>query len=418
MDKAASLADMDVDTALLQSVWESKVATEKVLFDPLLAATKGSVSDMITVDDQTPSGLPVGKAVINVTPKNKGARKVTCAFLQALDDGGRYGTDTLIAYEEERRMKHVSGYANDWKHEVPLDTYGINYRELSPYNIYKATKTDLARWYGENEGYFLRSAIIEGRSPNLASSPISAYQPLNPNCYVLSIADASQPSRYSDDDGGNDMEDELGDVVNTATYTSMHNTVPRILAMTKFARINRYTNPLSLPNGPGYLYFVSPAEMLLLRDASQSNSFGYQWLSGAAIQNSADLVPGLKFVVGEAYVVEDPRCPTITLTGQASSDYTISVGYMKHGRTDDRATGTTALTHLDVNYLLGEGAVLYYEAEAPHYEKQLDEYGQYENVAYIGACGYCRTDWNVDTNNDSTPTIQHEGSMLVLSQRA
>ena len=417
MTKAPGLAGMDVDSALLQSVWESQVATEKVLYSPLLMNLKSLGSDVIAVDDQKSMSLPMNKVVINVTPENKGARSVTMAFLQSLDDAGVYGTTTLIGSEEERRMKSAKAYANDWKHGVPLDTYGINYRELSPYKIHAATKRDLAKWYGENEDYFLHAAIIEGRSPNLASAPVSANQPLNPQCYVMGSAISAQPARFSDDDGGTDMEDEVGDFLKSNTAANCRSTVPRLLTLMKHARLNRYISPLSLPDGDGYLFFMHPDEIEYLRDASQTNSFASQWQTAAGLQDSKAVVPGLRMKIGELYCIEDPRAATYTVAG-SNCVFTGSVGYVRHGRTDGRATGTTERTHFNTNLLLGENAVFYMETEAPHYEKQLDEYKQYENLAYIGACGYCRTDWNADTNNDSTPTVQHEGSMVVFTQRA
>ena len=417
MNKAQSLADMDVDSALQQTVWEAQVATEKVLYSPMLQNLKSFGSDVITVDDQKSMSLPMNKCIINVAPSNKAARRVTMAFLQALASPGVYGTTTLIASEEDRRLKSCSAYANDWKHGVPADRYGITYREASPYKIHQAAKRDLAKWHGENQDYFLHAAIIEGRSPNLASAPVSLNQPLNSQCFVMGASIASQPARFSDDDGGTDMEDEVGDFLKDVTYTNCRSTVPRLLDLMKFARLTRYINPLNLPDGDGYLYFAHPDEVSYLRDASQTNSFGSQWLSGAAIQDSKQVVPGLRFKIGELYVCEDPRAATYTVAG-SNCVFTGSVGYMMHGRTDNRATGTTANTHFNINILMGAEAVFYMETEAPHYEKQLDEYSQYENIAYVGADGYCRTDWNVDTNNDDTPTVQHEGSMCVFTQRA
>lgn len=433
MVKAPGLAGMGapVNQGLLQKAWESEVAVEKVQYDPMLASgvkMSGSIPAMSGA-----AAVPKNKLVMDVTPKNKGVRSVTRAFAEALSGAGKFGTDSLLSNEETRQLKWATSYANDWKHGVALDSYGINYRELSPYGLKELTKGDLSKWQGELEGRYMREAIIEGKSSNCAFAPVSATRPLNPNFYFPGAA--TQPSTISDDTsiggknpyvlgGGGSMQEAVGTVAKAITPATCRLSINRIAEISKFARLTRYIEPIEIGGKIGYILWVHPDDLLYLKNTAVDDSVAKVAITAAVPADIAALLPGYSFFVDNVFVVEDPRAATMTVSGGSggASYYLNSIGYLNMGKIDGRTTGITANTHFNLSLLTGNAPLMYLETEAPHYERQLDEYVQYDNLGYIGACGYTRTDWNfdadgVEANRLNAPSVFCDGAMVVATQR-
>lgn len=422
MTQADGMSDMaaPVNSGLQQQVWESELAFERVAYDPMLVNT-AKLTRTIEVMDQ-PYNIPMDAVVTDLTPKNLGARKVTQAFKKALSGTGIHDGDTSMITNgsEQIAVKYLHAYSNDWAHSVATQNYGIRFRELSPYQIYQTVKTDLATWNGEKAGWYMREAFCESISHNISAVPLSVSVGINPNFHVVGLAAASQPSSYASIVTGSDMADAVGTACAAVTAANCRLSVPRILAGEKRMRITKYITPLKFMNTTGYILFAHPDEIEYLRDPSQATvySYAYTWLQGAALNDAQKLLPGLKMTIGNVLVVEDPRCPAMVVGGTASSGYTTTFYYMKMGRTDDRTSASnTSNTCFNANILCGANGLVYFEGEAPHFENQLDEFRKFENIGYIGSEGWCLTSYNVDTNNDSTPTVQHEGSCIWLTQR-
>jgi hypothetical protein len=212
------------------------------------------------------------------------------------------------------------------------------------------------------------------------------------------------------------LTDNVGVALKAVTYTSIKLTVPRILQLGSWAQ-SQYIKKISLPglNKKGYFFLMHPMDFDALLDPSVSGSFQAYWITGAALQDTAKLIQSQVGMIGDILCVRDERAPTATLAGSASS-YALTFGYLMMGRVDTRATGTTANTHFNINSLLGENALAKFEAEAMHYEDQLDEYKQFKNVGIFGTDSYQIPKFDIDTGTDTS--MQQESSIIVPTQRA
>jgi hypothetical protein len=407
-----NLATQGVDTGLLRTAWANDIYMESLMQEPFFNSA-GLIETVKVGNDgyQIPQ-----KAFMNVTPSDKNgkaARDIVLSFIKSLSGTGRFGNgERLLGNEEQMVLKYASFYANDWAHAVSGESFGIDFRELTPYQIYEKAKPLLAQWFGELNGYFAREALCETRCLNLSKAPMSLTQPLNPNWYIPSVASSSQPE-YSATAAV--LEQNVGNLLNTTTSTNMHLTIPRLLSLSDYAH-DQYIKEMNVAGYNVHVLCASPDEYRRLIDPNETNSWAGYWNTSAALVNDLNkVIPGVVGVIGESLVVmRDRRAPTLTLGG-ASSDWSLTFGYMKPGRNDGRATGRTANTHFNLNPLLGANCLAKYEPEMPHYENQYDEFGKYYGVGYIGAFSWQIPIWDVDTSTDTS--AQQESSIIVATQR-
>ncbi len=403
-----NIATLDVDGALLRKGWAAKTYIESLQQEPLLQ--NANIMETIKVG-KSPEALPTASIIdVSADSASKSARSVTLQFLRALDDtGGTGNASTPLGSEETLRLKAASFYSNDWFHAVTSEQYGIDFRELSPTKIYSQLPALLKQWRGELEGYYLRSAIIETRSPNLTSAPTSLAQPLNPNWYVPGAT--TQPTY---DSTASDHEDNIGDVLSAVTSTNCKLTPSRILALGDYLE-ESYIKPTMVNGMPVYRLYLSADEIRYNLDPSQTGSWAAYFNTSSACKEVNDVIPGSIGMIGDKIVcIRDVRCPTLTMSG-TSADWTATVGYMMQGRNDGRTTGRTANTHFNLNYVLGGTAIGKYVSEADHFEEQKDQYDKIKAIAYIGAFGYCLVNWDVDTATDAS--MQSEGTFVIPTQR-
>lgn len=413
MLKASSLSGLSVSTGLLRTFYSADIDMESVQFS--FFSTKDLINEV--APGETPQALPLGKIIMDITPEGKdgkASRYVRKQFIKSLQGTGRYGdSEGLLGNEEQPTIKYMTGYANDWKHGVPTEQFGINAREMSPTKLYEKSNKLLAQWRGEQYDYACHEALCSTVPTLLTKSPISLSQPVNPNWYLPSVAKASQP-KYAATSAT--MTDNVGVALKAATAANMHLTVTRLLALSSWAQ-GQYIQKIPIPgqNRKGYILLVHPDDFDYMVDPANSGSFASYWVTAAALQDTAKVIPYDMAMVRDVLCIRDERAPTLAISGSASS-YTLSFGYLKMGRVDTRATGTTANTHFNVNILLGENALWKYVAEEMHYEDQLDEYKEFKNIGLFGAYGVGIPKYDLDTGTDTS--MQQESSIIVPTQRA
>lgn len=412
MTQAVGLSGMTspVDTGLLQHVWSSDIELEAVQEEPFINST--AINERILGSSQ--KKLPEGMFVTVVADATeRAARDMTLEFYKSLSGTGVTGTTSLISNEETPQLKYTKIYANDVKHGFAGQTFGINARELSRYKVYEKAKPLLGQWWGEKEGYYLREALIQTVSANAAASPVSATQRLTKNMYIVGAT--SQPSY---DTTNATYSTNIGTLLTSTTYTNMTYTITRVIAQAETAINTNYLEPVMLNGKLLYALWMHPDEYRKMIDPSTSSGFSYYWTaaSPAATGDLDKLLPGLVGIIADRVAVcLDRRAPTCTMSGNSTSGYTLTFGYMAPGRTDGRTTGTTANTHFNVNYFLGKRAAIKYVTEQPHYEDQYDEYQQYKNIGYFGSYAWNVPMWDVDTATSTSG--QQEGCMVSYTQR-
>jgi len=411
----SNLSTQGVSSGLLRHAWAADIELASLLEEPLF--NNKDLTTPLKVGEK--SKIP-DSVFMDVTPpgkEGKAARDVTHTFMDALSGTGRYGNaQGVLGYEESAQLRYAKFYANDYGHGLAGETFGIDYRELTPTQVYQKANTLLAQWNGERKGYFARQAICESRSYNLTFAPMSLTQPLNPHCYVVSVAVGSQPSLPAYDSSATAYAEAVGVVLKATTYSNMHFTVANCLAIADILE-GAYIKTVNIKGMDLYLCLTHPQEVARMLDPATTASWSSYWVTAAALQGKdMDLViPGLVGVIGGKFaIVRDPRCPTCILGG-TSTQYTFSFGYVKMGRYDTRTALATSNVSFNANMILGKGALAHYENEPMHYEEQRDEYGKFKNVGIFGSDGYQLPSYDLDT---ATPTSNRtEGSAVLFTQR-
>ena len=407
MTSPQTASGMNVE-ALLQQVWNNKAYLESVKPDPIF-----NNRDLIKPISVVDGGMvpAIDQFFINVTPKNTGARNITLAFIAALDMDPVEGNSQFIGNEDEFEMKWTKCYANDWAGGVTLQNFGIDARELKNYGLNREAKRLLYQWRTEILGYYAREALIQRISHNLTASPISLTQTYNKNWWVPSLSDSQQPSY---DATAASHATNIGNACNIAGMNAVL-TPSYLLQLIDYLE-DQFLMPITI-NGKTYWgMLVAPREIRRLRDAAVTNSFGDYFLEAAAIKDVNKVIPTADLIVGDSLIlIRDPRVSTMTLSG-AGSAYTLTFGYDKAGRNSTKTSSVSVAGQTNYfynNIVLGAGALMWYEPEKTHEEKQPDEYSQYEGDALFQAIGYQTPVWNVDAAAASSSTAQQESSWIV-----
>ena len=395
---------------LLRFVWANETYKESLLIDVLMNIPY--LTDPVDPgNDRNSFSLKSGKIFHDITPAGREAyaRKVILQLTKSLNGAAREGNaQVLLGNEEDIKVKQFSAFANDWAHAVITQSYGIDYRENAPTKIYEEAKPLLAQWLGEYMGWNARMALVERISNNLTVAPISLTTNWNQNWYVASAttqpAYSATPATY---------KNNILTVMDAVTQSAAHLDIGMILDIEEEAR-NRYIKPIKFEGHDLYFFYVAPEEYKRLRDPAITASVGNYWVEAAALGSGEldKIVPGDKFVVGGVVVCRDNRNAGIGSDTPAST--TLNAYYLKQGRNDERTTIPDA-KQWNANILLGESALVKFQPEKPHYEKQDDEYDKFGGVGYIGACSYQIPAFDLDTPTDSS--AQQEGSMIVVTTR-
>lgn len=398
---------MNVD-ALLQQVWNNKAYLESVMPDPIFN-NQDLIEPISVVDRQAVPAI--NQLFVNVTPKNTGARNITLAFISAFDMAPREGNVSLVGYETDFEMKWTKCYANDWAGGVTLQNFGIDARELRNYGLNQESKKLLYQWRQEILGYYARQALCQRYSNNLTATPVSLTLGLNKNVWVPSLADSAQPAY---DPTTASFATNIGTALAAAGMNAV--LTPSYLLQFIDTLEGSYIKPIMIGGKPYWVMTVAPREIRRLRDPAVTGSFGAYFVQAANLTDVNKIIPTSEIVVADNLIlVRDPRTPTITLGGSASA-YTLTFGYEKAGRATTRTSGVSeagSANYFYANILMGAGALMWYEPEKVHEEKQPDEYSQYEAEALFGAIGYQTPVWNIDDDTADSTTAQQESSYIV-----
>lgn len=403
-------------TELIQKAYRNEVFLQTVFEDPYMN-NKDLIKPLVVGDKQVLAKGDMGSFILDVTPENTGARTVTLGFVEALDMSPIEGNLQFIGNEDDLEMKWTQVSANDWAGGLSLQNYGIDYREL--YRQHKLNQLSprlLYQWRAEIMGYYMREALCQGKSHNLTAAPVSESQGYNMNWYVPSLSAANQPAYNST---AATHATAIGTAIATAAASATP-TIPRYLDMIKHLQDN-YLEPVMIGGKPRWLQYVSPIVMRKLKDQSTSNSWAAYWKEVAAVQDIKQIIPQGEWIIDDKLVlIEDRRAPTVVVTGTASAR-TLTFGYMKAGRVSTRtstlfSSGTTY--YCDLNPVLGKGALLKYEPEKTHKEKQKDEYDRWQGDALFQAVGFYSPKWDVDAASRSNSTALQESSWIMATIRS
>ncbi len=285
-----TLAGMDVDAGLLREAWASEIYLEALLVEPLLnnptlTADIGPGNDGQKVPEKIFMNVSMGVA------DAKGVRDIVLSFLKALSGTGLFGRNTSdqAGAEEQMVLKYCKFFSNDWSHAVASETFGIDFRELSPYEIYVKAKPLLAQWLGELDGLFARQALNETRSQNLTDAPVSQTQPINPNVWIPEATDPT-PTYNGDPDN---YEDNVVTALASGNVTAAncHFTIGNLLELSDHGA-DIYIKPMAIGGYDVYLLMMHPDEYRRMINPATTASWAAFYKDVAATSDIAAAVPG------------------------------------------------------------------------------------------------------------------------------
>lgn len=387
-------------TNLQQRFWNSKLQMESVVVDPF-QMFEGQYNDKTK---QMPNGIKIHVDL-------KGKRSGVLTMLKRLSGAGVTGRSTLVGNEVDQDTRELIVYANELRHAVNSEQYGIDANEKSPYRLLEAIQPQLSFWLQEMKGKYIREAIVEKYSANLTVAPISQTKTLNENILVKNVAmtQAGQPD-YTLASNAAYIED-IGDALTAAGTSSA-----ALWDVTFLSRIQYWASVtkkiVPLDNGR-YVVMVPSRQAAFLKDPQNTESLF------AVFQNSniTELTKQWGYdqylgSFGKLDLFEDPRSPVMDLTGSDGS-WAIAVKYKRAGDDDDR-TSTSGVV-FDVGMILGKGAVVESEYEAAHFEDEVQDYNMIKGIGIAVGFGYQRTVFYNDATSETRASTINQGSGLLLA---
>lgn len=392
-----------VTSTLQQRFWDNKLRMESVVADPF-QMFEG------TYNDQKKSMSNGVMIHVNL----KGKRSAVISLLKRISGAGVTGRATLVGNEVDQDTRELIVYANELRHAVNSEQYGIDANEKSPYKLLEAIQPQLSFWLGEIKGKYKREAIVEKFSVNLTAAPISATKSLNENILVKNvnmIFTGDNQADYQASANNAAYIEDVGDALNAAGTTSA-----ALWDVTFLSRIQYYATTTKkikpLDNGR-YVVMVPSRQAAFLKDPQNTESL-YAVFKDSHLQELVKKWGYDQYLgsFGQLDLFEDPRAPVFDLTG-ANGSWAISVKYKGAGDDDDRTS--TSGTVFDCGMLLGREALVETEYEAPHFEDEVQDYNMIKGIGIATGIGYQRVVFYNDATSETRSSTINQGSALLLA---
>lgn len=390
-------------STLQQRFWNSKLQMESVVADPL-QMFEGQYNDKTK---QMPNGIKIHVDL-------KGKRSAVLTLLKRLSGAGVTGRSTLIGNEVDQDTREVIVYANELRHAVNSEQYGIDANEKSPYRLLEAIQPQLSFWLGEMKGKYQREALVEHYSTNLTVAPISKTKTLNENILVKNvnmILTGANQADYSATANNAAYIEDVGDALNAAGTTSAALWDVTFLSRIQYwATVQKKLVPLD--NGR-YVVLVPSRQAAFLKDPQNTESLFAVFKDAHIVELSKQW--GMDQYLGsfgKLDMFEDPRAPVFDLTGSDGS-WAIAVKYKSAG--DDDTRTSTSGTVFDVGMILGKGALIETEYEAPHFEDEVQDYNMIKGIGIATGFGYQSTVFYNDATSETRASTINQSSGLLCA---
>lgn len=386
--------------ALLQQTWEDILWDESQEQD-IFTGLVGTYAD----DDQN---LP--DAIVQRVNLKPGSNQHTIGMILDLVGAGRQGAGiNLVGFTETMITRKFTVYANDVRHGVDTEQYGLFAHRNEAYGILKKVNPLLGKWIKARRGKHVREALLETISDNLTASPTSLTNKFNKNILVKNAAVGSQPT----------YDTTLATFTsNIITALSSAGTSTSANVDTNFFTTMEYyiTNVWKLmPLDDGtYIVTVPARQSVFLKQLQSSTSFaGLQRLS--LVQKYVDAAYGQYLMqVGKLHLICDDRAPVINWN---SATGVLTTAYRDVGSTDNRSSYTNTGNNrvFDVGFILGRAAVTETIAMKPRYDDDITDFNRLRSIGMSTTYGYQITEFDSDSATNSTRKAQNAGVWLAYS---
>jgi len=352
-------------------------------------------------------GVLPNKNVIAVDRASNGAKTKTISLLKDLTEEGRSGSQGVLGFEEKQVTKEFNLYADEVKHAVAFQNYGVEAFLKAPYKFMPAINTQLSKWHADVDGMRVRQALCLGKDSKLVASTnqtglTTSDQYIHPNVFVMGASVATQPAYSATQNTYVDA------ITATAVQTAGANnvTLDGLDALTEWATsIKRIAGVTGRDTKQMYIVTLPPRQVTWMRNLMRSlNQY----------DNNEKAISGEIGRFGNLIIVEDVFAPRVTTTTGGTDTATFS--FARGNSADGRAT-PAALTSgagvFDVGFILGASAVIDYVMEDSHFETEKQDYNRISGIAALKTCGYNRVDWDLVAGTNAA-TRENTSSGLIL----
>lgn len=391
--------------ALLQETWDAQLREESQEQD-IYSGLTGTF-----LEDESGRGK-MADGIIQRVMLKPGANKHTIGMINDLTGAGRQGAGkTLRGHLETPTTRFMSVYANDIRHGVENELFGLYAHRNIPYKIMEKTMNKntglLARWRKARKGKHIRQSMLQGSSDNLVETPTSLTLGWNKNIMVKNVAQASQPTYDSTLVTYQNSIIAALDAAGTSAAASIDVGMFAYLAYW----VSNVWKLEPMDNGK-YIVTVPAAQAVLLLDLDNTSS-----LKRIQSSTNSEKIAGMTFqhVLGEIgpfILVTDDRAPIVV---RNTSTGTLTAVYRDVGSTDDRLSYSNGGANkvYDVMNVHGKASVTETIAMAPRFDTQLEDIGRLEEVGMSYTEGYQVTEYDDETPGDSTRKAQNAGVVLM-----
>lgn len=370
---------------LLQQSWNAELVEESQEQD-IFTGLMGTYSDS---DGKVPDGI------MQRVTLPAGSNKHTIGMLLDLTGAGRQGAGVLLqGFTETMATREFTVYANDVRHGVDTNQFGLYAHQDSAYGLMEKINPALGKWLKARRGKHIRQAAIEKQSDNLALAPTSLTSGFNKNFLVKNVADSAQPAYSST------LATYMSNIVTALQAAGTG--AASLLDVSFFTSLEYYITVVwkIVPMDNGTYIVTVPARSaryLKLLDSSESIS-GLQrtTLSESIAKKAWQQVLGQ---IGRLILVVDDRAPIMVINNLSGSP---TVYYRDVGTTDGRTAYTNTATQqvFDIGMVFGKGGITETMAMKPRYDDDLTDVGRLRTVGVSTTYGYQVTEFD----DPNTPT--------------
>lgn len=388
-----TLSDMGVEAGL-----KLDAINKQLQMDTTLDDIYEELSDV--VKSQNTEAIDVPNAIfMKLGAQPTGARTVTVPILKPLTGDLTVGAGTPIGNGATQNLLYAQFYYNEYSFSVASVNWGINYNDMSIYDVFGKIQPQMSKFMAEMHGQRIREAGLRKHDRVVGDGSI-ATQGWNSNWFVPNTDLTSQPAY---DSTLNDFTTNIVTALKAAGGTDgsgANADLDYFLALDYYASNELRIKPLVI--GGEEVYFVTvPSTQVAVLKKNNAGLLGEIYTS--MVRENKDLMKytGVIGKIGKLVLVEDQRYAEIAVTGASS----ITSRYRFAGNVDEREKTTyvqTSNENWDIGMLWGAGGICEWEVTPLHFEVEKQNFGRDQEDGVFGESGISLVEYDIDTPTDSS----------------
>lgn len=385
---------------LLKEGWEADVWEEMQERDVL--------ENLTGVYSESNKSVPDG--IMNRVMLGESEDKRTIGLVRDLYGAGRQGADkTLVGFTETPETLFMTCYTNDVRHGEDLYKFG-KYAQRSQWLVKaEGANKRLAKWLKARRGKHKRQAMLQRISDNLQETPTSLSVGWNRHIYIPGLSDSQLPSY---DSTLSDYKANIVTAIANAGTTSAANIDAGTFAALEYIVTSQWK--MEPQANDTYILLLAGRSARRLRDLTNSNGIIEKWRTSYSEELSKTTKQAVLGQVGKFVIVVDDRSPIVVNNPDAG---TLTAYYRDVGRTDERTTYTNTgnRTVWDASFVIGRAGLTETISMMPRYDDDTFDIGKSQVIGMSTTYGFQVTEFDADTQTDSTRIGQNCGVLLDFS---